>query len=383
MADIQGTFDERFAPVADVLSANLDAGKDVGASVCVVHDGQTVVDIWGGTIDDDGTPWAEDTLINVWSTTKTMTALSALLLADRGELDFHAPVARYWPEFAANGKEAIEVRHLMAHTAGLASWAEPIEEADLYDWDKATSLLAAQAPMWEPGSASGYHALTQGYLVGEVIRRVTGGTTVGQLFAKEVAGPLGADFHIGTGPEHDHRVARVIPPPQTLTADLLAMDPDSIVVKSLRNPALDASWSWSEPWRRAEIPAAGGHGNARSVARAQSVVSHGGEVNGVRLLSPAGVETIFERQMSGTDLVLQAPLTLGMGYGISSPEMPIGPNERTCFWGGWGGSIVVNDLENRLTVAYVMNRMGEGTTGDDRGIGILFATYGVVMGAFG
>ena len=212
MADIQGTFDERFAPVADVLSANLDAGKDVGASVCVVHDGETVVDIWGGTIDDDGTPWAEDTIINVWSTTKTMTFLTALLLADRGELDFHAPVARYWPEFAANGKEAIEVRHLMAHTAGLSGWAEPIEEADLYDWEKATSLLAAQAPMWEPGTASGYHALTQGYLVGEVIRRVTGGTTVGQLFAKEIAGPLGADFHIGTGPEHDHRVAKVIPP---------------------------------------------------------------------------------------------------------------------------------------------------------------------------
>ena len=175
--------------------------------MCVVHDGETVVDIWGGTIDDDGTPWAEDTIINVWSTTKTMTFLTALLLADRGELDFHAPVARYWPEFAANGKEAIEVRHLMAHTAGLSGWEEPIEEADLYDWEKATSLLAAQAPLWEPGTASGYHALTQGYLVGEVIRRVTGGTTVGQLFAKEIAGPLGADFHIGTGPEHDHRVA--------------------------------------------------------------------------------------------------------------------------------------------------------------------------------
>jgi CubicO group peptidase (beta-lactamase class C family) len=383
MADIHGTFDERFAPVADVLSANLDTGKDVGASVCVVHAGQTVVDIWGGTIDDDGTPWAEDTILNVWSTTKTMTFLSALLLADRGELDFHAPVARYWPEFAANGKDSIEVRHLMAHTAGLASWVEPIEEADLYDWEKATSLLAAQAPMWEPGTASGYHALTQGYLVGEVIRRVTGGTTVGQLFAKEIATPLGADFHIGTGPEHDDRVARVIPPPQSLSADLLEMDPDSVIVKSLRNPALEASWSWSEPWRRAEIPAAGGHGNARSVARAQSVVSHGGEVDGIRLLSPAGVEAIFERQISGTDMVLQAPLTLGMGYGISSPEMPIGPNERTCFWGGWGGSIVVNDLENRLTVAYVMNRMGEGTTGDDRGIGILFATYGVIVGALG
>ena len=383
MAEIQGTFDERFAPVADVLASNLDAGKDVGASVCVIHDGQTVVDIWGGTIDDDGTPWAEDTIINVWSTTKTMTFLSALLLADRGELDFHAPVARYWPEFAANGKEAIEVRHLMAHTAGLCSWAEPIEEADLYDWEKATSMLAAQAPMWEPGTASGYHALTQGYLVGEVIRRVAGGTTVGQLFAKEIAGPLGADFHIGTGPEHDHRVAKVIPPPQSLSADLGDMDPDSPIVRSLRNPALEASWSWSEAWRRAEIPAAGGHGNARSVARTQAIVSHRGEVDGVRLLSPAGVEVIFEQQISGTDLVLQAPLTIGMGYGISSPEMPIGPNERTCFWGGWGGSIVVNDLENRLTVAYVMNRMGEGTTGDDRGIGILFATYGIIVGALG
>jgi CubicO group peptidase (beta-lactamase class C family) len=381
MADIHGSFDERFAPVADVLSANLDAGKDVGASVCVVHDGRTVVDIWGGTVDDDGTEWAEDTIINVWSTTKTMTALSALLLADRGDLDFHAPVARYWPEFAANGKENVEVRHLMAHTAGLSSWTEPIGEADLYDWEKATSMLAAQAPMWEPGTASGYHGLTQGYLVGEVIRRVTGGTTVGQLFDKEIAAPLGADFHIGTGPEHDHRVAKVIPPPQSLAATLGDTDPTSPIVKSFRNPALEASWSWSEAWRRAEIPAAGGHGNARSVARAQSIVSHGGEVDGIRLLSPAGVEAIFEQQISGTDLVLQAPLTLGMGYGISSPEMPIGPNERTCFWGGWGGSIVVNDLENRLTVAYVMNRMGEGTTGDDRGIGILFATYGVIIGA--
>ncbi len=381
MADIQGTFDERFAPVADVLAANLDRGADVGASVCVVHDGQTVVDIWGGTIDDEGTPWAEDTIINVWSTTKTMTFLSALLLADRGELDFHAPVATYWPEFAANGKEAIEVRHLMAHTAGLAGWAEPIEEADLYDWEKATSLLAAQAPLWEPGTKSGYHALTQGYLVGEVIRRVTGGTTVGQLFAKEIAGPIGADFHIGTGPEHDHRVAKVIPPDQTFGEQIGHLEP--ALAAAMSHPPTDARWSWSEAWRRAEIPAAGGHGNARSVARVQSVLSHGGEVDGIRILSPEGCEVVFEQQISGEDLILPLPVTFGMGYGISSPEMPIGPNARTCFWGGWGGSIVVNDLENRLTVSYVMNKMGQGTTGDDRGIGILFATYGVVVGALG
>jgi CubicO group peptidase (beta-lactamase class C family) len=381
MADIRGTFDERFASVADVLSANLDSGADVGASVCVVHDGETVVDIWGGTIDDAGTPWAEDTIINVWSTTKTMTFLTALLLADRGELDFHAPVATYWPEFAANGKAAIEVRHLMAHTAGLAGWVEPIEEADLYDWEKATSLLAAQAPLWEPGTRSGYHALTQGYLVGEVIRRVAGGTTVGQLFAKEIAGPLGADFHIGTGPEHDHRVARVIPPEETFAEQIGQLDP--ALASAMSHPPTDARWSWGEAWRRAEIPAAGGHGNARSVARVQSVLSHGGEVGGIRLLSPAGCEVVFEQQISGADLILPLPVTFGMGYGISSPEMPIGPNTHTCFWGGWGGSIVINDLENRLTVAYVMNKMGQGTTGDDRGIGIVFATYGSIVGALG
>jgi CubicO group peptidase (beta-lactamase class C family) len=384
MAEIQGSFDERFAGVADVLSANLDRGADVGASVCVIHDDETVVDIWGGTL-DDGRPWAEDTITNVWSTTKTMTALTALLLADRGELDFHAPVVRYWPEFAAEGKEAIEVRHLMSHTSGLSGWEVPMVEEDLYDWQVATSRLAAQAPWWEPGTASGYHAITQGYLVGEVIRRVTGGTTVGELFAKEIAGPLSADFHIGTGPEHDHRVARIIPPEEpALGAEaILEQGPDSIALKSVQNPPLDATWAWKEAWRRAEIPAAGGHGNARSVARVQSVLSHGGEVGGVRLLSPAGCDVVFEQQISGTDLVLNVPMTFGMGYGLSTDEMPIGPNPRTCFWGGWGGSLVVNDLENRLTVAYVMNKMGGGTVGDDRGLGILLGAYGAVVGATG
>jgi CubicO group peptidase (beta-lactamase class C family) len=253
MAEVHGTVDEKFQGVRDVLSANLDRGADVGASVCVVHEGRTVVDLWGGTIDDAGTPWAEDTIVNVWSTTKTMTALTALMLADRGDLDFHAPVATYWPEFAANGKEGVEVRHLMSHSAGLSGWQEPMAEADLYDWEKATSLLAAQAPWWEPGTASGYHALTQGYLVGEVIRRVAGGTTVGELFAKEIAGPLGADFHIGTGPECDDRIALVIPPPDaTLGGDAIkALGPDSIAMRTLSNPALTADWSWSKPWRRA------------------------------------------------------------------------------------------------------------------------------------
>jgi CubicO group peptidase (beta-lactamase class C family) len=375
MADIQGRCDERFAGVRDVLSANLDSGSDVGASVAIVHDGEMVVDIWGGTIDDAGTPWAEDTIINVWSTTKTMTALCALILADRGELDLHAPVATYWPEFAAEGKEAVEVRHLLGHTAGLPGWTEPIEIEDLYDWDKATARLAAQAPWWEPGTASGYHAVTQGFLVGEVVRRVSG-RSLGTFFAEEIAGPLGADFHIGTGPEHDGRVALVIPPAEPLGTGI---DPDSLTGRAFAHPRLGAEVSWTEAWRRAEIPAAGGHGNARSVARAQSVLSHGGELDGIRLLSEAGCDAVFEQQAQGVDLILGAPLCLGMGYGINSAELPISPNPRSCFWGGWGGSIVVNDLDARMTVAYAMNRMGDGTTGDDRGIGIILAAHMALM----
>jgi CubicO group peptidase (beta-lactamase class C family) len=373
MTDVQGTFDERFAGVRDVLAANLASGNDVGASVAIVLDGEPVVDLWGGTIDDAGTPWAEDTIINVWSTTKTMTALCALILADRGEIDLHAPVARYWPEFAAEGKDAVEVRHLLGHTAGLSGWQEPMEEADLYDWEKATARLAAQAPWWEPGTASGYHAITQGYLVGEVIRRVAG-QSVGSFFASEVAGPLGADFHIGTPAQHDPRVARVIPPPP-LTALLEGADLESIAMRTFINPMLRAEASWDDAWRRAEIPAAGGHGNARSVARVQSILACGGEVGGRRFLSEAGCQAVFEQQSQGVDLVLGVPLTLGMGYGINSADIPLGPNPRTCFWGGWGGSLVVCDLDARLCISFVMNRMGEGTVGDDRGIGIVFAAY--------
>jgi CubicO group peptidase (beta-lactamase class C family) len=189
MAEVQGTYDDRFKGVADQVAINMEAGKDVGCCVSVVHDGRTVVDVWSGAIDDQGTPWAEDTIINVWSSTKTMCNLSALVLADRGELDIYAPVSRYWPEFAANGKEEVATRHFLSHSAGLSGWQEPLLEEDLYDWEKCTALLAAQAPWWEPGTASGYHALTHGYLVGEVIRRVLDGTTVGERRLPHRHGP--------------------------------------------------------------------------------------------------------------------------------------------------------------------------------------------------
>jgi len=378
MAKINGLCGERFTAVSDALAGNFDRGLDVGASVCVTVDGEAVVDIWGGTIDVEGRiPWERDTITNVWSTTKTMTNLCALLLADHGEVDLHAPVARYWPEFAAGGKDRVEVRHLLGHTAGLSGWTEHMDPEDLYDWDLATGRLARQEPWWEPGSASGYHAITQGYLVGEVVRRVTG-TSVGSFFAKELAGPRGADFHIGLAPEHDARVARVIPPP---ALPLEGIDPKSIPIRTLSNPPLNAEQSWEEAWRRAEIPAAGGHGNARSVAAVQSVLACGGEIGGHRFMSERGCEAVFEQQARGTDLVLGVPLRLGMGYGLIAEETPLSTNQRSCFWGGWGGSIVVVDLENRMVISYMMNRMGEGTVGDERGIGIVFAAYGALEAA--
>ena len=375
---VSGTVDDRFVAVKAQFEENLANGLDVGASVAIVLDGELVVDLWGGTVSgDDGVvkPWERDTIINVWSTTKTMTALSALVLADRGELDVDAPVAKYWPEFAANGKSDVLVRHLMSHSAGLSGWQEPLAPDDLYDWEKCTSLLAAQAPWWEPGTQSGYHAITQGYLVGEVVRRVSG-ASVGTFFASEIAGPLGADFFIGTPADADSRVAHVIPPPDAL--DISAVDPGSVIYRTFTNPPLDAAQSQTVAWRRAEIPAAGGHGNARSVATAQSVVSHGGEVNGVRLMSAAGVDRIFREQVYTQDLVLPGVFKLGIGYGLTCPELPISPNEKVCFWGGWGGSLCVNDVDSRMTFAYVMNRMGEGTVGDIRGGGLLFAAYGAL-----
>ena len=375
MADIHGTSDAKFGRLGELLAASIDSGADLGASVSVTIEGETVVDIWGGHADPDQTkPWERDTITNVWSTTKTMTSLAALVLVDRGELDVYTPVAAYWPEFAANGKETVEVRHLMSHTSGVSAWAQPVEVADIYDWEKSTSMLAAQPPWWEPGTASGYHALNQGHLVGEVVRRVSG-KSLGAFFADEIAAPLGLDFHIGLDPAQFGRVSNVVPPPP-LPFDMATLDPDSVLVKTFTGPAPDAEVAWTPEWRQAEIGAANGHGNARSVARAQAVVANGGEVDGVRLLSEKTIDLIFDEQSYGVDLVLGQPVRFGIGYALPSPEAsPWLPNDRICYWGGWGGSAIIVDVDRRMTFAYVMNRMAGGLLGDPRGENLIRATY--------
>jgi CubicO group peptidase (beta-lactamase class C family) len=378
--EIQGTCSERFSRVREVLARQLANGDDIGASAAVFIDGEPVVDIYGGFLDKERTnPWQRDTIVNNFSTTKTMTALSALILADRGELDLHAPVAKYWPEFADNGKADIEVRHLLGHTAGMAGWTETVTHEDMYDWEKATTLLAQQAPWWKPGTKAGYHPLTYGPLIGEVVRRVTG-KMLHTFFAEEVAGPLGADYHIGVGPELDHRVTNLIQgsPIITPTGDLIRD-------RAFFNPLIPPQTTGTIPWRRADLGGCNGHGNAHSVALVQSILACGGEVQGVRFMSPAGCERAFEIQADGIDLVMPMHLRWGMGYCIGTPLFKAEYGQRiearrVACWGGSGGSWVMVDLDARMTVAYVMNLHQEHGGYDHRSVAIVNAAYDGLLG---
>jgi CubicO group peptidase (beta-lactamase class C family) len=364
---VHGRCDSRFDKVADALADELDSGNEVGAAVAVDVDGEVVVDIWGGHADAAKTvPWGENTIVNIWSSTKTVTSLVGLMLADRGLIDLDATVATYWPEFAANGKQDVRVRHLLSHTSGVAGWQEPMTTDDLFDWDRCTSLLAAQAPWWEPGTASGYQALNYGFLVGELVRR-TAGTTLKDFVREEIARPLGADFQIGATPQDADRIAELIPPPPfDIPFELLPED--SPMRKTLTNPAPEASVALTTAWREADLGAVNGHANARSLVRMVSPISLGGTVNGVDVLSATTLERIFDVQSHGPDLVLAAPLKMGVGFGLSTPEViPFLPADETvCFWGGWGGSMVVMNPARRTTAAYVMNKMGQGTLGNER-----------------
>jgi CubicO group peptidase (beta-lactamase class C family) len=318
VAEIQGTCDKRFDAVRVALAESLD-DADVGAAAAVFIDGEPVADLWGGYTDAQRTTrWQQDTITNVWSTTKTMVALCALILADRG---------------------------------------------DLYDWPAAIDRLAKQAPRWEPGTLAGYHSVTQGFLVGEVVRRVTG-HSLAAFFADQVAGPLGADFHLTLPADHDRRFAPGLPPPDAPDGDLTAAPPDG--PEPPAGTAIRLSDGNSVAWRRAEMLSASGYGNARSVAAVQSVLACGGSVHGTRLLSKQACERAREEQYRGIDQLLGSSVRYGMGYGIF---------DRAVGWGGWGGSMVMVNMDSRMTVAYAMNQMLQGGSGDYRGLGIVLAAY--------
>ncbi|MBY8986754.1 MAG: beta-lactamase family protein [Candidatus Lokiarchaeota archaeon] len=491
--EIHGLCEPRFDAVKDAFTRNFEEGMEVGATFAVTINGKYVIDIWGGYKDKEKTqPWEKDTICNVYSTTKVPTVLCTMMCVDRGLLDLDEKVAKYWPEFAQNGKENILVRQILSHTSGLAGFEEALTTPSkyLYDWEKATSLLAAQKPWWEPGTKSGYHAITHGYLLGEIVRRVTG-KSLGTFFKEEITDLLNIDFHIGLAEKHVPRVTKLIPDKPIMEyiplimGGLFRIVNDSEIVKKeiesvdkkivldygdddqfsviisngkiefktgkIENPdcrftvtkdragamnglfsslneeqdyisenlkmvgtpedldqvkklfelfAIEArksggvgikmaipggirDRSGDRDWQAAEIPAANGHGNARSVAKIASIIACEGELNGKRFISKETLEKILEEQIYGRDLVMPYPLRWGLGVGLPVKERP-SPNPRTCWWGGAGGSAIRMDLDDHIGFGYVMNKMRNQTLqetaknmfhSDTRGNNLIKATY--------
>ncbi|KAL1798941.1 hypothetical protein ACET3X_002978 [Alternaria dauci] len=368
MAKVQGTCDPRFAKLKDLFQSYLDSGEELGASVCVNLDGKDVVDLWGGHADAAQTrPWEKDTVTCIWSSTKTVTALAALVCIDRGLLDPNEKVSKYWPEFAANGKEGVEVRHFLSHAAGLGGWEETITIEDMCNIEKSTKLLEQQAPWWEPGTATGYHAFTMGHLIGELIRRVTG-KRLQDFIAEELVRPLGADFQLGIPEKEWNRAADIIPPPAVPIEEIQAMlpNPSSLMFKTFaKNPGIDANWANQAVWRNSAIGAANGFSNARGLVRLLSVVS----LQNSSFLSSKTIDQIFSTQQEGLDLIMPSKLHFGLGLALPGEGTIMAnlPQGRVGSWGGWGGSQIVADADRKLTIGYVMNKMAAAGLGQEDG----------------
>jgi CubicO group peptidase (beta-lactamase class C family) len=384
MADLQvgGVVEPGFEGVREAFTANFERHDEVGAATSVYVHGRKVVDLWGGIADvATSAPYAGDTLQLVFSTTKGATALCANILIQRGLIDPDEPVATYWPEFAAGGKQDIPVRWLLCHKAGLIDVDKQLSLEETLAWDPVIAALEVQEPLWEPGTAHGYHATTYGWLVGEVIRRVSG-KSVGTFFADEVARPLGLEFWIGLPDEQQHRVAPLIELDEPSDMDPAMKEliqqfigPGTMLHRALHAPAGAMSAGiWNDPVvRAAEIPAAGGVTNARSIAKMYAATI--GEVDGVGpLLTPEQLDAATTCQTSGSDKCIYVDTTIGLGFWTSSPFAPYG-GVRGFGHSGMGGSVGFGDPETGVGFGYVMNKMSINLSGDPRSRGLIRAVY--------
>jgi CubicO group peptidase (beta-lactamase class C family) len=389
--DIHGDCDPRFQDVRDEFERNLRERGEVGACVCVMVDGRSVVDLWGGIAErHTRRPWQRDTLAVVWSCTKGAVALCANILIGRGRLDPDAPVARYWPEFAAAGREAVTVRMLLSHQAGLPALRQPLPRHGLFDWEQMTARLAAEAPFWEPGTRQGYHALTFGHLVGEVVRR-SSGQDLADFFRAEVSGPLGLDFHLGLSEKDESRVAPSIradptPPGETPWRFLtqLQNDPHSVQALIVRNTGLAAGEYNTRAAHTAVLPSQGGIASARSLAGLYAPLALGGEQGGVHLFDGDTLRMMGAvHSASAVDAVLLVGLRFGLGFMKSSDNRRAPPGAQdslilseTAFGhAGMGGSLGFADPAARLSFGYVMNKQGRGVLLNDRGQSLVDAVY--------
>ncbi len=371
--ELQGDCDPRFGAVRDAFAANWTDHDEVGASLSVIVGGETVVDLWGGHADAERSrAWQRDTIANVYSSTKGIAAAAAAMLVDRGTLDVERPVVDYWPEFAQAGKSEIKVRHLLTHEAGLAGVDEELPDRAVLDWDRMIAALERQAPIWTPGEAMGYHAITYGWLVGEVIRRIDG-RTCGEFVRDEIAGPLGVDFFIGLPESEDPRTADLIPAPGA--APIGAAPPDNLAARALglAAPRLAGTVN-SREWRAAELPAANGHGNGRSLATIYSALVQGGG----DLLSRDAIEACGPTEHAAReDMVLGFLVRRSLGFILSTAggRYEWGPNPRTFGHSGAGGSLGFADPDAEIGFGYVMNQMSAGLGADPRWKPMIDAVY--------
>ena len=371
--EIKGNFDPAFQSIIDTFQEQYELGLDQGSSLALTCEGEIVVDIWSGHRDVAKTKlWEEDTIVNVFSSTKNATSLCAFVLADRGQLDFFAPVAQYWPEFAQNGKEKVLVSHVMSHSAGLPGWDKPVSVTDIHDADKVAALFEEQAVWWEPGKELGYHAISIGNIMGEIIKRISG-KSVGNFFREEIAEPLNIDFHIGLDDKHHDRVAEIHQPAVEDPSTLFDMEEGSIMHRVMTNGIMTSPDALTPEWRRAEVPAAGGHGNGRSIAESMALIANGGSYKDKQLFSEETAQHALKEQIQGTDLVLGEPLRWGIGFALpinNSTWHSYFTGDQVCFWAGWGGSMSIADMEKKVSFGYTPYMMEEGAIGAERSMNL-------------
>jgi len=358
---ISGTCDPRFAPVREAFIGNFRERGEPGGALALMVDGRLVADLWGGYRDAARqNPWARETLVNFFSVGKAFTSLVALRLVERGLIDLDAPAATHWPEFAAAGKERITLRHILAHQAGLPAIREPLPDGAMFDWPRMIRALENQQPWWTPGTAHGYHVNTFGYLVGELVRRVCR-RTLGAILREEIAGPLGADIHIGLPQTEHSRCAEFLWPSIEISRPEGPLD-DDVLMKwnTYWNPPgiSGAGWVNSAEWRAAEIPSTNGHGTARGIARIYAALANGGAIDGVEILSPAMLAEATTEQSFGPDRILDRESRFALGFQLPQAERRLGPNDRAFGHFGAGGSLGFCDPQARVAFAYVTNDMG-------------------------
>ena len=379
---MNGKVDARFSRVRDVFAEGFASHGELGAAVAVTLDGELVVDLHEGFTDRARTrPWTESTLANLFSVTKAWTAVCALRLVDEGKLDLDRPVAAYWPEFAQGDKGTLPVRALLDHTAGLPAIRDLLPPEALFDWSAMTTALAKEVPWWAPETKHGYHAVTYGWLVGEVIRRVSG-KTPGAYFRDHVAGPLALDAHIGLAEAEDARCSelRFLPrdadAPPTFAQRLMSA-PESMAARAFTNPAalVMPNVALSRAWRGAELPAINGHGTARANARLYGVLAGGGTAGGVRVLQPETIARARTERSCGVDAILGVPTRFGLGFMLTEPEASFGPNPSAFGHPGLGGSLGFADPEARIGFGYVTNMLGVHLHVDPRAQRLIEAVY--------